>query len=143
MSSEEIYSQLEQIAQSTDFAHESGELVRQWESKPAGSEILKTVFRFMESHPDLDFGAPGPLVHFLEDFSGKGYEECLIESVQKQPIPHTVWMLNRAINGASSQEERTSLLTLLGGIAEDPKASKVTKEEAIDFIKFQVRKGAS
>ena len=29
----------------------------------------------MELNPGLDFGTPGPLVHFVEQFYGNGYEQ--------------------------------------------------------------------
>ena len=42
---------------------------------------------------------PGALVHFSEKFHHHGYEEKLLESISRRPVSHTIWMLNRLING--------------------------------------------
>ena len=60
----------------------------------------------MESNPPLGYGMPGPLVDFLGPFFGKGYKHRLVESVRSYPTPHTLWMLNRLINGTRSLEQR-------------------------------------
>jgi hypothetical protein len=67
----------------------------------------------MEDHSDLDFGTPGPLVHFVECFHRKGYESKLVESVERKPTSHTLWMLNRLINGTDEGEERRRLVDLM------------------------------
>ena len=43
-----------------------------------GDRPFSLIFRFMEEHPDTDFGAPGPIVHKLEELGG--YENALVES---------------------------------------------------------------
>lgn len=52
----------------------------------------------MERHPLISSGTPGALVHYVESFYKKGYEELLEKSVRNAPTVHTVWMLNRLIN---------------------------------------------
>ncbi len=65
--------------------------------------IMDTLFSILESNPDEDFGMPGQIVHFLESFYKNGYEEKLLESLQRKPTSHTVWMLNRVINGSEGE----------------------------------------
>lgn len=60
---------------------------------------VEAVFRFIENHPDDDLGSPGPLVHFVEQVPSPGYEEKLVASLRRRPTPHSVWMLNRVLNG--------------------------------------------
>ena len=48
--------------------------------------------------PSVDFGMPGELVHFVEQFYKNGYEELLIASVSEKPTPHNIWMLHRCYN---------------------------------------------
>ncbi|AEH02096.1 hypothetical protein [Lacinutrix sp. 5H-3-7-4] len=60
--------------------------------------IMDILFSILENNPDKDFGMPGSIVHFLEGFYKKGYEEKLIESLNRKPTSHTVWMLNRIMN---------------------------------------------
>ena len=49
-------------------------------------------------NPSVDFGMPGELVYFVEQFYKNGYEELLIASVSEKPTPHNIWMLHRCYN---------------------------------------------
>jgi len=69
-----------------DFAARSADLTEAWilywsrfEDHRAHPPVQE------EEHSAIDFGTPGPLVHFMERFYGKGYEEKLIESVRRKP----------------------------------------------------------
>src|SRR5574338_93795 len=99
MTAKDIRDQLLRISTADDFAARSAELTDVWSSAGAGLETVEPVLQFMEEYPAIDFGMPGALVHFVERFYRKGYEEKLVESVQRKPTSVTVWMLNRVING--------------------------------------------
>lgn len=99
MTPKEITDQLERLLHADDFASSSTELVDCWNSADLGVEALEPILRFMEEHPSADFGTPGALVHFIEKFYRHGYEERLLQSISRKPTQHTVWMLNRVING--------------------------------------------
>ena len=102
MTPREISEQLERLISEEDPAASSAELVAQWSSANVGIEATEPILRFMEEHPSIELGMPGALVHFAEKFYGRGYEEKLIESISRRPTRHTVWMLNRVINGAKA-----------------------------------------
>ena len=85
----------------------------------------------MERHPLTDFGRPGPIVHFVERFYKKGYEEELLLSLKRMPTLHTVWMLNRLINGTDQAEV---YLNLLKEISENASYDKEIREEALHFL---------
>ena len=85
----------------------------------------------MERHPLTDFGSPGPIVHFVETFYKKGYEEELVNSIKRKPTLHTIWMLNRIINGADNKEY---YLSLLKKIYENKSYDKEIREEALYFL---------
>ncbi len=61
-------------------------------------DLVAPILEIIGTNPNVDFGAPGDLVHYVECFSNKGYEELLIESVRKTPTPHNIWMLHRCFN---------------------------------------------
>lgn len=86
----------------------------------------------METHPAADFGTPGPLVHFLETFYGRGYEEKLVESLARRPTNHTVWMLNRIINGVDGSEKQY-FLAVLDKVIVHPENDPEAREEARTF----------
>jgi len=93
-------------------------------------DSVQPLLRLMERHPLTDFGSPGPIVHFVERFYKKGYEEELLLSLKRMPTLHTVWMLNRLINGTDQAEV---YLGLLKEISENVSCDKEIREEALHF----------
>ena len=94
-------------------------------------DSVQPLLRLMERHPLTDFGSPGPIVHFVERFYKKGYEEELLLSLKRIPTLHTVWMLNRLINGTDQAEV---YLELLKEISENASYNKEIREEALHFL---------
>ncbi|HZQ49750.1 MAG TPA: hypothetical protein VFB69_05540 [Candidatus Dormibacteraeota bacterium] len=134
MTPDEVRSQLEGIADLDDFPHIARQLVEGWKSQDARVETVEPVLRFIESHPDIDFGSPGPLVHFVERFYLGGYEEALVESVLRQPRAHTVWMLNRLINGTTDVEVRTRYIGVMKAVGLNPAADDSAVRYANQFL---------
>jgi len=96
-----------------DFVARAYELTEAWVAAGAGVEAVEPVLRFMEAHASSDFGAPGPLVHFVERFYGAGYLKALIASLGRRPTAHTAWMVNRVLNGTTVPEERARLVEVM------------------------------
>lgn len=94
-------------------------------------EAVEPLLRLMERHPLDDFGSPGAIVHFLERFYTNGYEELLITSFKRKPTMHTVWMLNRVINGSESPQEYISLMRAIGKRSD---VDDTIKNSAQDFV---------
>ena len=94
-------------------------------------DSVQPLLRLMERHPLTDFGSPGSIVHFVERFYKKGYEEELLLSLKRMPTLHTVWMLNRLINGTDQAEV---YLELLKEISENASYDKEIREEALHFL---------
>src|SRR5882724_375014 len=125
MTAQEITDQLQRIASSDNFAERTAELTDTWTSAGEGVETIEPILRFIEQNPTTDFGMPGPLVHFVERFYGKGYEEKLVESVQRKPTSLTVWMLNRVINGTKSPDEKRQLIATMEQARLNPFADQI------------------
>jgi hypothetical protein len=134
MTTEEITDQLERIACKQDFPAHSAELVDAWRSAGAGPEAVDPILRFMEGHPHVNFGSPGAVVHFIEGFSGKGYERELIESVRRRPTCCTAWMLNRIINDTKEPHLREFLIAKLEQAESHPLADDRTRELVSQFL---------
>lgn len=134
MTVEEIAMQLQRLALTEDFARASAELVEAWSLAQVGIEAVEPILRFMEEHPSIDFGMPGALVHFVERFYGKGYENNLIESVKKKPTPVTVWMLNRIINGAKYPQLKSQCIEIMKQIKANPLATEAVLEITNRFL---------
>lgn len=123
-----------------DVVAELYDLVAPIEKLDCAEDVIPDVFAFMEEHPDVDIGSPGPLVHFVERF----YPICLeqlVASLGRQPTQSTLWMLNRILNSKLSSEQRGRLLDVLRHVGSHPKASSVVKGEAAEFLCHQGQNG--
>lgn len=133
MTDQEITDQLQRIA-AVDFAVRAAELTDSWSSACAGVETVEPVLRFMEEHPTIDFGMPGPLVHFVERFYGKGYEDRLVQSVERKPTALTVWMLNRVINGTKKADVKERFVATMERVRFNPLADQSAIQRANRFV---------
>jgi hypothetical protein len=130
MNKEEIIDRLQSIASSDAFITRAYEMMKELSHAPDGSDAVEPILLFMERNPDLEYGTPGPLVHFVERFWGHGYDQKLCESIGRRPTWHTVWMLNRLINGAKQPEERQSLIQIMKTAEAHPLADADTRDVA-------------
>lgn len=100
-------------------------------------EAVELILRMMERHEGADFGMPGPLVHFVEGYFRRGYERLLTESVRRRPTPHTLWMMNRLINGVSGQEKAQYVRELESIVADEENAGPI-RNLAREFLELHV-----
>ncbi|QDQ82186.1 hypothetical protein [Paraburkholderia megapolitana] len=130
----DLINQLAAISQSDDIIELTAALIDSLSSSSPGVEMLDPILRFMESHPDWDFGLPGPLVHFVEKFYRRGYEEELLKSVQRRPTAHTAWMLNRIINGEKDAITKAKLIGVMQNASQNPSIDSATLERINHFL---------
>jgi hypothetical protein len=81
-------------------------LASEIEEHNEGAIAIEAVLRLFEQFPQQDFGSPGPLVHAIESYYQRGYEDQLVESLKRCPTEHTVWLARRIINAGDSNSER-------------------------------------
>ena len=106
------------------------------EKDEVGFEITQDIFELMEKHPLVEFGTPGPLTHFIEKFyndNQEQYQTILKKSVGEKPTIHTVWLLNRVINGTKGQI-KTELTQIMESISKDESLNKEIREVAENFL---------
>jgi hypothetical protein len=108
------------------------------ENEPKSLEIVEAILQFMESHPESEYGTPGSLVHFVEAFPN--YKEKIIESVERKPTPHTVWMLDRVLTAEQDQRRRDALIALLRRVLENPAADLGARNRASESLEFHMQK---
>ena len=119
-------------------AVETEDILLTIEDEDYSIDYVDAILRFMEKNPDLDYGMPGPAVRFVERFFMKGYETLLLESINRTPTVHTLWMLNRIIN-SPKLAGRDKYLDALKGVAGREDISDDVRQEAISFLKYQER----
>ena len=94
------------------------EIVDAMEASPQPFDLVAPILELIANHPEVDFGSPGELVHFVEKFYHQGYEDLLLESVLKSPTVHNIWMLHRCYNDNDPNLVR-QIQTLVGELKKD------------------------
>ena len=97
---------------------------------------IEWILHFMEENPKIDYGMPGPLVHFMEKKYKKGYEKLLLESIKRKSTEHTVWMLNRILNDVNL-EDRNVYMDVVKAIVKDSKYDEELRSLAKEFLEYQ------
>jgi hypothetical protein len=124
----------------SDAKHENEgrlyELLESFSSLPDRGRAMPAMFALLEAYPEADFGWPGPLVHELEALDD--YEAELRRSLRRKPTYTTVWMVNRILNSDLSEERRQDWLSELHAVCAHPGAPPDAKEEAREFLDYQL-----
>jgi hypothetical protein len=120
-----------------DFVLQADELVAGLAPEIAPS-VYEPILRFFESHPKAACGAPGTLVHHLEDYYPK-YVVSLRESVHRAPSYNGVLMINRILNSSVSREERTEYLGILRSVVSNGTAPGEVRNMAKRFLDRQAQ----
>lgn len=126
-----VIKEIERAVGTDDFEFIMEENIMKLEADGVGIEAVTPLLELMERHPMDDFGMPGAIVHFVERFYKNGYEELLIESVKKRPTIHTVWMLNRVMNGS---ENKNDYLEIMKEVTERSDVEEAIKSSASKFM---------
>lgn len=121
-----------------DF-YQTNEVIEKIKHESNAFEYLPFIFSVMETNPDLDYGMPGPVVHFMESYYRKGYEEILLRSVQNIPTSHTVWMLNRVINDPKLSNRELYIEVLKSSLDRND-ISQFVRTDIENFLKYQQNK---
>lgn len=106
----ELIKEMEERIDQDDFEEVQEKCICQIEKENLGVSAVEPLLLFMERHPLSDFGVPGAIVHYVEQFYKNGYEDLLIASVTRRPTLHTVWMINRIKNAGENANKYEKIL---------------------------------
>lgn len=106
MTKEEIITRLQNAAKEDEEYYMDDDLIDAINQYPEPFELVEPILEIIGTHPRVDFGMPGDLVHFLEQFYKHGYEELLVSSVRKNPTAHNIWMVHRCFNDVVLRQEK-------------------------------------
>ncbi|WP_186133518.1 hypothetical protein [Burkholderia gladioli] len=132
MDAKEIEKRLNDLSSSMDL-DELDDLCDEIDGRSDGGQFLDALFSILENNPNEDFGSPGAIVHTAERYFGKGYEQKLIESLSRNPTVHTVWMLNRVINGVDG-DLKVFFIDLMRRISSDNSIGADVRGVAKEFL---------
>jgi len=133
---DEIINELKSNVTSPDFLDVCDRQIEKLNALSNPVLSIEHILSVMEKNPNVDYGMPGPLVHFVEQFFRNGYEEKLIESLNRAPTLHTLWMLNRILNSVSG-EEKLKLMTALENVINRQDIDQNIINEAKEFREMQ------
>jgi hypothetical protein len=97
---------------------------------------VKPLIKIIQENPEFDFGNPGEIVFFLEKYDEEKYDRILVESVMEKPTEHTIFMMNRIINGAL-EEKKSEYIELYMKILCDNRINDELKKIIKEFLEFQ------
>lgn len=131
---ENVIKKLEQYIKDDEVTYEFDDAIEELEQLDLGLSSVESLLGFMEKHPFTDFGIPGEIVHYMERFYRHGYEELLVKSIERCPTIHTLFMMNRLINGGGDREY---YMELLKEVTERTDIEKKIQDVAQEYIDFQ------
>ncbi|MBU3104316.1 hypothetical protein [Clostridium gasigenes] len=119
-----------------DFINQAYNIVEKLAQYKNLNNTIEPIIKLIELNPDIDFGNPGPLVHYLEGLNEEEYAIRLIESLKRTPTEQTLFMFNRMINGIDDYLKEEYLL-LLESIKDLPNISKGIQSVVQEYLSFQ------
>ena len=129
---EEIITRLQNAAKEDEEYYMDDDLIDAINEYPESFELVEPILEIIGTHPRFDFGMPGDLVHFLEQFYKHGYEELLVSSVRKNPTAHNIWMVHRCFNDVNNSK-REILVELMKELKDESSGSMDIKKEIDEF----------
>ena len=129
---EEIITRLQNAAKEDEEYYMDDGLIDAINEYPESFELVEPILEIIGTHPMVDFGMPGDLVHFLEQFYKHGYEELLVSSVRNNPTAHNIWMVHRCFNDVNNSK-REILVELMKEHKDESSGSMDIKKEIDEF----------
>lgn len=99
----------EEADDASDYLEPISETLEKLLELENNSAAIQPILELIERSPDIDYGGPGPLGHFLEKHSKKGYEELLLQSIARKPTIYTLDLLHRLITDKEDPNHKTYL----------------------------------
>ena len=115
---------------------ETSEILDELYNNETGEEYVEFLINFMSDNPDIDYGMPGPIVHFIERYPIEYYLGFLLKAIETKPNVTLLWMLNRITNVAD-KINKEKYIDVFEKTAERKDIDAVTKDTALEFYKFQ------
>ncbi len=98
-------------------------------------DAIEPLLNIIEKNPDLEYGGPGPLGHFMEKHYKKGYEELLLLSIEREPTIYTLQLLHRLINDKNNPNQQ-KFLEAMKNVSLNKEYSKEIIDEAKDSLRY-------
>lgn len=128
--------QLKRAIVKEDF-YETNDILEEIYNCNEGEEYIQYLINFMRDNPMIDYGMPGPVVHFIEKYPQDKYKIFLLSALNEKPNCHLLWMLNRITNIAN-ESDRKKYIEVFRIILERKDIDEVIRNDAKGFYEFQL-----
>jgi len=106
---EEFVNKAKETGDKYDFIDPAYEVTDELNVMENNFDAIEPILLLIERSPDIDYGGPGPLGSFLENHYKKGYEELLLNSIERKPTEFTLHLLHRLINDKKNPNHQSYL----------------------------------
>lgn len=133
----EIIAKIESAVDTDDIECVQMDCIEELSKTEVGQEAIAPLLAIFERHPVSDFGIPGDIMYFVEEFDDKVYFPLLLESVKRRPSVTTVWAVNRVLNVTKKQKERQHIFDLLNAALSREDLEPEVREQIRDVLDYQ------
>ncbi|AWK03517.1 hypothetical protein HYN56_04480 [Flavobacterium crocinum] len=118
-----------------EFIDPAYEIRDELEAMEDNFNAIEPIFELIERSPDIDYGGPGPLGSFMENYYKNGYEELLLQSIERKPTEYTLGLLHRLINDDNNAEHQ-KYLEIMKSISVNTKYPQNIIDNAKDSLSY-------
>ena len=138
MEIEKYINEIKESIIKNEFNEKIGIILEKIDKVENSHYTVKSLIKIIQENPEFDFGNHGEIVFFLEKYDEEKYDRILVESVMEKPTEHTIFMMNRIINGASD-EKKSEYIELYMKILCGNRINNDLKNIINEFLEFQKR----
>ena len=136
MEIEKYINEIKESIIKNEFHEKIGFILEKIDKVENSNYTVKPLIKIIQENPEFDFGNPGEIVFFIEKYDEEKYDKILVESLMEKPTEHTIFMMNRIINGAS-EEKKSEYIELYMKILCDNRINDELKKIIKEFLEFQ------
>ena len=136
MEIEKYINEIKESIIKNEFNEKIGIILEKIDKVENSHYTVKSLIKIIQENPEFGFGNPGEIVFFLEKYDEEKYDKILVESLMKKPTEHTIFMMNRIINGASDEKKR-EYIELYIKLLCDSRINDELKNIINEFLDFQ------
>lgn len=97
---------------------------------------VENLINFMMDNSDVDYGMPGPVVHYIEKYPTDFYVLYLLKAIEQKPNDTLLWMLNRIVN-ETYDENKEKYINIFKETIERKDIDDMTRKVATGFYNYQ------
>lgn len=115
----------------------TNDILERIKAEENGESYIHDLMEFMSENPALDYGMPGPIIHFIESYGIDKYIDTLLELENSKPNVYFNWMLNRIIN-VTEGELKEKYIKILQNVANRTDIEQYICDVAKEFVEYQL-----